>query len=380
VGDGAKSDETLVFFPGTGQTLANWPIEMVTNGKYSPKIVKSVGYRADQDGNVSLCHDYRLVFFDYPGVGLSPYRATAGHDAVASDVDAMLQRIASRYGFSTDVVDPLGWSLGTAFSLKYALLSPTSRPQRKIHNLFLFAAGPGGSQQGQVGADNAPCVVSLFAAAESASGSLATQIKADATKLLFPYKGQSPKNNGTNSQCTATISSSNVTLSVTPNCTVFNGCKGFIRSSLLALATYPWKRTAGVSGQTYVLQRNEDNDFDVAYCAKAGTGFQSEDCVAYGTIKQSITDGGVCKTDTSNPDLPVASDCVRLDVTGKVMLYDGFEDIYTQWTYDRALERGLNAVEPGLAHFLPYPGKANHGLMIQHPRWAQAQVAAVMQR
>ncbi|HTA40426.1 MAG TPA: alpha/beta hydrolase [Candidatus Acidoferrales bacterium] len=380
VGEGAKRDEVLVFFPGTGQTIADWPMQMITNSKYSPNIVRAIGYRAGEDATVSLCHEYRLVFFDYPGVGVTPYRATATHDAVASDVDAMLQRVGQRFGIATDTVDPVGWSLGTAFSLKYAFLSPVSRPQRNIHDLFLIAAGPGGSEQAQVDADNAACVTSLFDAAETATGSLGNEIKGNLTKLLFPYKGQTPKENGTNSNCTATISSQSVTLNVTPDCTIVNGCKGFTDLGFLGLETYPWKRSKGVSGSTYILQRHQDNDFDVAYCAKAGTGFRSEDCTAYGPIEQSIADGGVCRTDTSNPDRPVSSNCVRLNVTGNVMLYDGFEDIFTQWTYDRALERGLNAVRPGIAQLQLYPGGANHGLMMQHPRWVQTNIQKALAR
>lgn len=380
VGDAAVSDDLIVFFPGTGQTVADWPMQMITNRAASPNIVGKVGYRSDQDAPVSLCHNYRLVLFDYPGVGLAPYRAAAGLDAVASDVDAMLEQIGRNFGISTAVVDPLGWSLGTAFGLKYAFLSPVSRPQRQIRNVMLVAGSPGGSEQAQVGADNAPCVKTLFAAAETATGSVGKQIKIDASKLLFPYKGQTRQNNGTNSDCTANVTSSSVTLSVTPNCTESNGCNGFLLNGALGLETAPWSKTDGVSGNTYVLQRYEDNDFDVAYCAKAAPGFRSIDCSAYGPIKQSITNGGFCKTNTINPDVPATSDCVRLNITGHVLALDGHEDIFTQWTYDRALVNGLNAQRSGLAQFMLYPGKANHGLMLQHPGWVQVRFANLMSR
>jgi pimeloyl-ACP methyl ester carboxylesterase len=379
VGDAAKSGQIIVLFPGTGQTLADWPTQLITNSKYSPKIKGTIGYRADQDGPNSLCHNYRLVMFDYPGIGLTSYRSSAGHDAVASDVDAMLQRIGQRFGIPTNDVSPLGWSLGTAFSLKYAFLSPVSRPERKIHNILLLAAGPGGSKQGQVGADNASCVTTLFDAAETATGSLSDQIKKDATELLFPYLGQTPKNSGTNSGCTATVSSTAVSLSVTTHCVISTGCPGFIINSVLGLETEPWKKTDGVSGDTYDEQRYEDNDFDVAYCGKAGTNFVSEDCTAYAAIKQSVTDGGVCQTDTSNPDQPVASNCVKLNITGKVTVIDDYEDLFTQWTYDRALVRGLNATTPGIASFTPYPGPGSHGFFIQHPRWIESKFAAAME-
>jgi pimeloyl-ACP methyl ester carboxylesterase len=380
VGDAAKSDELIVLFPGTGQTLADWPTQVITNSTYSPKIKTTVGYRADQDGPDSLCHDYRLVLFDYPGVGLTAYRPNAGHDAVASDVDAMLQRIGLRFRISTNDIDPLGWSLGTAFALKYAFLSPASRPQRKIHNLLLLATGPGGSEQAQVGANNASCVTTLFDALETATGSLSNKLKEDTTELLFPYIGQTPKNNGTKSNCTATVTSSAVSLSVKTHCALANGCAAFIVNSILGLESYPWKKTAGVSGDTYVEQRYQDNDYDLAYCSKAAAGFVSEGCTAYGTIKQSITDGGVCQTDTSNPDEPVAANCITLHITGKVTAIDDYEDLFTQWTYDRALVRGLNATTAGIAEFTPCPGPGSHGFFIQHPKWVQSKFATAMQR
>jgi pimeloyl-ACP methyl ester carboxylesterase len=379
VGDAARSGDVIVFFPGTGQTIADWPTQLLTNSVYSPKIAGTIGYRRDQNGPDSLCHDFRLVFFDYPGVGLTAYRPNAGHDAIASDVDAMLQEIGKRYAVPTDNVSLLGWSLGTAFALKYAYLSPVSRPQRKIRNVLLLAAGPGGSLQGQVGADNASCVTTLFKAAETAKGTLAKQIRKDATELLFPYVGQKPDNNGTNSDCKATVTNQIVMLSVTTHCTVANGCQGFLENATAALYTFPWHRTEGVSGNTYVEQRYQDNDFTVAYCGKAAPGFKSEDCVAYNKIEQSITDGGMCKTDTSNPDKPVSRDCARLHLTGKVVILDDYEDIFTQWTYDRALAIGLNLAEPGSASFTPCPFPGSHGFFIENPRWVQAKFAAAMQ-
>jgi hypothetical protein len=380
VGDAAKSKELIVFFPGTGQTLADWPTQFLTNSQYSPKIKTTVGYRADQDGPNSLCHNYRLVFFDYPGIGLTADRPNAGFDAVASDVDAMLQRIGQRFGIETNDVDPLGWSLGTAFALKYAFLSPVSRPERKIHNLLLLATGPGGSEQAQVGADNASCITTLFDALETSTGTLSNQLKEDTTELLFPYSGQTAKNSGTNSKCTATVTSTTVTLNVTTHCVLSNGCTDFIVNSVLGLESYPWKKTAGVSGDTYLEQRYEDNDYDIAHCSTAGAGFTSEDCVQYGgTIEQSITNGGLCETDTSNPDEPVASNCVALHITGKVSAIDDYEDLITQWTYDRALVRGLNATTPGIASFTPCPAPGSHGFFIQHPKWVQAKFADAMQ-
>ncbi len=378
VGDGAKSGDAIVFFPGTGQTIADWPIQMITNSAASPGIAKEAGYRKGQDGGVSLCHDYRLVFFDYPGVGRTAYRANATRDAISSDVDAMLQQIHQRFGISTSVVDPLGWSLGTSMALKYAFLSPAARPARTIRNVLLLAAGPGGSTQAQVGGDSADCIQTLLDAEESASGSVKQQITIDSTQLVFPYTGQTPSQTGTNSGCTAKVTASGVTLSVTPNCTVANGCEGYIDTGILGLKTQPWKRTSGVSGKPYDLQRSWSNDFDVAYCSTASSGFTSSGCTAYGPIDQSVTNGGVCQTDTSNPDAPTASNCDRFHIAGKFTVLYGHEDLFTQYTYDESLVKGLNAAMPGSAKGTLYPGSAGHGLLIQEPRWVQAQLYSAM--
>ena len=378
VGDGKKSDEIILFFPGTGQDIADWPMQMITNSTYSPQIVKTLGYRADENGATSICHDYRLLFFDYPGVGLTAYRATATRDAIASDVDAILQRVGQRFGIATDTVDPLGWSLGTSFALKYAFLSPVSRPERIVHNVLLFAAAPGGSRQAQVGGNSALCILTLLDAAKTASGSVGRAVKSDATKLIFPYKGQGPKDNGSNSNCTATVSSSSVTLSVTPVCTVVNGCEGYVDNAILGLETFPWHRTNGVSGKAYDLQRSQSNDFDVAYCAKAARNFTSTGCVAYGSIDQSITNGGVCQTNTTAANDPTTSACDAFAITGKISIFEAFEDLYIQWTYDRALADGLNKTKAGIARNVIYPGFAGHGLLIQHPLWSQNQIASAM--
>ena len=59
-------------FNGTGGILPDWPVQMLTNSRYSPRIAHTLAYSAAEDGPISLCHDYRLVLFDYPGVGRSP--------------------------------------------------------------------------------------------------------------------------------------------------------------------------------------------------------------------------------------------------------------------------------------------------------------------
>ena len=113
IGDGAASDELIVMFNGTGGIFPDWPVQMITNSAYSPKISGTTAYNSDEDREVSLCHDYRLVLFDYPGVGNSQSSDEVTFDQIADDVDAMLEDISDRYGLSTDQVNLVGWSLGT---------------------------------------------------------------------------------------------------------------------------------------------------------------------------------------------------------------------------------------------------------------------------
>jgi hypothetical protein len=61
-GNGWVGSEVIVMFNGTKGVLADWPIQMLTNSRASPLIVGTDGYSPQEDGVVSLCHDYRLVF------------------------------------------------------------------------------------------------------------------------------------------------------------------------------------------------------------------------------------------------------------------------------------------------------------------------------
>lgn len=378
VGDGARSNDVLVYFPGTGQMVPGWPIQLITNRKYSPRIARTPGYRREEDGSLSLCHDYRLAFFDYPGVGLTA-RSRFTKDDVASDVDAMLQDITRKYRISTAVVDPIGWSLGTTNALKYAFLSPVARPSRRIHNVILYSAHGGGSEQAG-GSGQASCVLTLFDASLVTSGKLNLDIKGMLTKLIFPFAGQTPDENGTESNCHARVTKQSAVLNVDPVCTIANGCRSYIASYLAGVLTDPWRRTKGIDDNVYAQERQQSGDWNVVYCARALPHFVSSGCTAYGTVQQSVTNGGICKTNTSNVDRPVSVVCDTLDITGKVTTMDGYEDLLVQWKYDKALVDGLNAAKPNAASLRIYPGSAGHGLLIEHPGWAEAQTSAAMQR
>jgi len=370
----------LVMFPGTGQILTGWPVQMLTNSTYSPLIAKSVAYDPLEDGAISLCHNYRIALFDYPGVGLTPINGKVTRDMIASDADAMLNDAASRYGISTNVVDSVGWSLGTTNAEKFAVLSPVSRPARTIHNVILIAAGPGASEQAQVGPDSASCVTSMFDASLTATDSLKNQLDATLTEMIFPYIGQAQSQSGTTSGCTATVTSTSVNLSVTPDCGILNHCLEYIAGSIVDMNTYPWSITSGIDSAVYANERELSNDFDVAYCSGAGPNFTSTGCSAYGTVKMSVQNGGICKTDTSNPDVPVASSCAPLTISGRLTVLNGYEDLLTQWTYGKAVvDAYAQQYGSSKAVLQTYPGLAGHGVMVQHPLWTQTEMAAAMQ-
>jgi pimeloyl-ACP methyl ester carboxylesterase len=379
VGDGAVSDDLIIMFPGTGQIIPGWPMQLFTNKTYSPNIAGTLGYEASEDGAVSLCHNYRLLFIDYPGVGKTPYRADLTRDEISNDVDAVLQNVAAVFGINTNLVDPLGWSLGTTMALKYAFLSPVARPSRVIHNLVLVATGPGGSLQGQETHDSAACVKTLFDDSITYSGPVGWQIKADLSELIFPYKGQTASENGSKSNCTATVGSTGVNLSVQLDCTALNICEPYLRGALLDMATYPWILSGGIGPKVYSEERAIASDWYENYCARAGPHFVSLNCSRYGTVDISPTNGGVCMTDTRDPDHPIAQNCDRIRLTGKITVIVGYEDLLDQWAYGQAVVDGYRRSQgAGAASLVVYPGSAGHGIMIQHPKWTQEQINAAI--
>jgi pimeloyl-ACP methyl ester carboxylesterase len=348
---------------------------MITNSTYRPKIASTAGYRAKQNGSVSLCHDYRIVLFDYPGVGRSPLNGEVTRDMIASDVDAMLQDAGRRYGIATTRVDPIGWSLGTTDALKYAFLSPVSRPSRIIGDIVLIATDPGGNTNGRTDADQAPCIASLFSASQKYSGSLGNQAGLDLLELTVPYTGQGPLDSGTNSGCTATVSGGAIDLSVEPDCTDGNGCNAFVADSLVNASTPPWRETQGISSSLFAQQRAQANDWEVAYCPHAGLQFTSEGCTSYGSIDQSVTNGGACKTDATKTNAPVSRDCAPLKLSGKLTVLNGHEDLFIQWKYGASLVAGygrqLGSNRVAL-HTISEP--AGHGVLYQHPQWVQDEI------
>ena len=390
VGDGAVSDDLIVMFPGTAQILPDWPMQMITNSTYSPKITSTAAYDPTQDGPISLCHDYRLLMFDYPGVGKT--KSASGvfqADTIANDVDAIVNDAGGRFDIPTGKIDPMGWSLGTETALKYAFLSPAGRPERTIQNVLLVATRPGGDTDPNTDFGNqAACVTTLFDILETrgTSRQLTQAARKDAFELIFPFVGQAPFD-GIDSGCTATVDTANNTigLSVTPNCPTDSECAKSGDDAEANRLVEPWVRTNGVDRTLLIAERSFEPGWNVCYCAQAQPGFTSSQCSCSGKVTVSETDGGVCQTQTSGTTTvnePIATNCATLNLSGKLTVINGYEDLFVQWTYGAALVQGMQQVLGADRAVLDtYPGSdgAGHGVMLQHPRWTQEQLFQALQ-
>lgn len=387
VGDAAKSSEPVVLFNGTSQILADWHIQMLTNRAASPNITTTGIYDTAQDSINSLCHDYRLVLFDYPGIGDSPLNSALTLDRDADNVDAMLEDIARRYQISTTRVNLVGWSLGTLMALKYALLSPAMRPERTIDNVILIAAKPGGNTDGFENGHQAQCVSTFFDTLKDPSLNplLRVELESRQVKLMYPYVNQQPYD-GLDSGCTASVDSSTntITQSVEANCPVESECAKMTADWLLNRKVEPWSKTDGVSQALYEQQRQVVADWNVFYCAAAAPNFVSTNCSGAPNAEPQMaaTNGGVCQTLSNPPNLPISKNCAALQLAGKLTVINGREDLEIQWTYGKALVEGYQqTLGADKATLVTYDGTdgAGHAILLQHPKWVQDQIYAALQ-
>lgn len=68
-----------------------------------------------------------------------------------------------------------------------------------------------------------------------------------------------------------------------------------------------------------------------------------------------------------------------LNISGKLTVINGYEDLYIQWTYGEALVDAYNTeYGSGKATLDMYPGSAGHGVLIQHPGWTQEQISSAL--
>jgi len=381
IGDAAQSDELIVMFPGTGEVLPDWPIQMLTNREYSPRIARTLAYLPSEDGTVSLCHDYRLLLLDLPGVGKSQLHGNVTADQTANDIDAMLDDATRTYGIPTSRVDLVGWSLGTLYVLKYAMLAPIANPSRVVRNLVLIAAKPGGNTNGVFDGNEAQCVSTILSALKSVpSGDrdFKIRLQTDAFALTFPYRNQKPYD-GVDSGCTASVDvpKRELKLNVEFSCAHLATCRKTVAEQLLNRRTWPWSLMRGISDELYVQQRELAFDYSLCYCGAASPNFQTSDCHCSQPAQMSEANGGVCQTAADPPNQPVSTNCAPLHIAGAMTVINGPEDLYIQHVYGKALVEGYRQqLGEQNVRLVTYPGKdgAGHGVLLQHPKWTQMQI------
>jgi pimeloyl-ACP methyl ester carboxylesterase len=386
IGDAASSSQILVFFNGTSQIIPDWPTQMITNRARSPLIALTPIYRDSENGPNSLCHDYRLLFFDYPGVGLTSGTTNYNTAQVADDVDALLSDVGQTFSIPTNDVSLIGWSLGTLTALKFATLSQVASPSRIIHNIILIATKPGGGLSPPTTGNGAQCVDTTFdnLVNPSTSPILRLRLVENNFDLLFPYIGE-PQNDGPSINCVVTVdtSSNTVSLNVTTNCNIGTICFDTFAEWTANRLRSPWSITGGVSTDLLITQRDQDHDIEYGYCPTAGPNFTPLNCTFSQPPVQSALSGGVCLTSSpvGFPNQPTSNSCVPLTITGRITVVNGFQDLYIQHTYGAALVQGFQQVcGTGAATLDTYPGSggAGHGVLLQHPEWTQEQIAQAL--
>ena len=383
VGDGAASGELVLLFNGTGGIFPDWPTQMITNKAQSPEITRTDAYNPEEESPVSLCHDYRLVLFDSPGVGAAHDSGLATFDQLADDVDAMLGDISAQYGLDTSRVSLVGWSLGTLAALKYAFLSPAARPERTLRQLVLIATKAGGAVDGFADGNGAPCVSTLFETLKNPALAQGTSrdVRANLFKLMFPYENQRPYD-GPDSGCSARVDTATqkVELSITPHgCARGSQCARMLEDYVFNRMTPPWRQTQGVPQALYTQQRQLVHDWNDCACSTPGADFHSTGCSCSKTPQLAETNGGVCqsKAGESSRNAPVAFNCAPLKLQGQLTVLHAPEDLFIQWTYGKALvEAYQKAQGPNKARLVVYDGAdgAGHGVPVQHPRWVQERI------
>jgi pimeloyl-ACP methyl ester carboxylesterase len=387
IGDAAQSDELIVMFPGTGETLPDWPIQMLTNARYSPRIARTLAYLPSENGSVSLCHSYRLLLLDLPGVGKSQSHGNVTADQTVNDIDAMLDDAARTYAISTSRVDLVGWSLGTMYALKYALLAPIANRSRTVRSLVLIAAKPGGNTNGVFDGNEAQCVSTILSTLKSvpnADRDLKLRLQTDAFELTFPYRHQKPYD-GVDSGCTASVdvAKRELKLNVETSCAALATCRKTVAEQLLNRRTWPWSLTNGIPDELYVQQRELAFDYSLCYCSAAGPDFQSSGCNCSQPAQMSEANGGVCQTNANPPNRPVSTNCAPLHISGTMTVINGPEDLYIQHVYGKALiDAYRQQLGEAKAQLVTYPGNdgAGHGVLLQHPKWTQMQIWSVLNR
>jgi pimeloyl-ACP methyl ester carboxylesterase len=360
---------------------------MITNARTSPGIVETESYSPLEDGDISLCHGYRLLLFDYAGVGDGTAAIVQTFDSISNDVDALLSDATTRYGIPTGDVSVLGWSLGTHAAMNFTFLSSVSAPQRRIHDVVLIATGPGGATDGLAIQNQAQCVSDslTFIQQSGLPSDVKLNFDTDLFKLTFPYEGQQPYD-GADSGCTVQIDPSDDTPTFNvalDECLPDSQCWKMYLDQLFNRYTSPWIQTKGVPNSVYVNQREFDHDWGICYCAAAGADFTSQQCSCSEAVDISSSNGGVCQCHIApgEPQTPLCANCVDLKNSGRLSVINGPEDMFIQWTYGQELVRAYGAqYGSDKVSIATYPGGdgAGHGVLLQHPKWTQEQIFAAL--
>lgn len=388
VGHKATNAQVLVFLPGNNGIFPDWPLQLLTNSTASPNIKTSLTYKPKQDGSVSLCDDFYIVLFDYPGVGNTQYSGTLTADRIANNVDAMLDDVTSTYGLVTDTVDVVGWSLGALTALKYAMLAPAAKTGRNVGEVILFATKAGGSTGSLPSGNQAQCATAIFDSLLTPGLSKLFENSLEATmfQLMYPFKRQKPYNGTNNGGCTAQVDTNaqTINLSVKTKCGGKTLCQKNLLLDNIAEKSVPWATTDGVPDNLYKQQRNIVADWNFCRCASAGSNYDSQNCACSGSYAKpnAIENGGMCMTDIAAANKPVSYNCVPLKISGALSVIAGKEDLMIQWRYGRELVRAYKrqyGKSSAVFHtFSRKRSQAGHALLVQHPKWAQKRIYKII--
>jgi pimeloyl-ACP methyl ester carboxylesterase len=353
-GAGAKGYPTVVFFNGTSTVTPDWPAGMLASA------------------SSSLCQHAALVFFDYPGVGGTTYPGETAFtfDQVSETVYNLLSALKASGALTVSVVDPAGWSLGTAAALKFAVLAAHNQSFKNdgmsIGKLFLIAVKSGGDLQSSAAAtplscgstvgspaptapsttaapttyypatgNQAMCATSvlnglLVAANFEARASLASEF----AKLSFPYvykapagEAQAPYGAGDPATiCAATVSSLGAVslCNLESNQAIETACAAgsSICTNTLALLGANREESpylGGIAADVFAGEREMSFHFDYASCSSASaTSWQSTGCQVNSHQTgdplynpQLVVDGSPCRTvlTTSADAAPTIRSC-----------------------------------------------------------------------
>jgi pimeloyl-ACP methyl ester carboxylesterase len=340
-GAGAKAYPTVVFFNGTSTVAPDWPAGMLASA------------------SSSLCQHAALVFFDYPGIGGTTYPGETAFtfDQVSATVYDLLSALKASGALTVSVVDPAGWSLGTAAALKFAVLAAHNQSFKNdgmsIGKLFLIAVKSGGDLQSSAAATPLSCgaataspaapAPSMPAAAASATYYPATGNQAmcatsvlngllvaassedraslarEFAKLSFPYvykvpagEVQAPYGAGEPATiCAATVSSLGVVslCNLESNQAIESECDAGSSTCTNTLALLGANREespylGGISAEVFSGEREMSFHFDYASCSSASaTSWQSAGCQVNSHQtgdplynSQLVVDGSPCRT------------------------------------------------------------------------------------